>query len=350
MVSEDFTVSVILTNYNYESFVGQAIDSALALDWPSVEVVVVDDGSTDGSRKIIASYGSKIKTILQNNGGQISACNAGFAASTGDAIIFLDSDDLLYSSIVREIAKVWRPGLSRIKSQLQIVDQVGKPTGSVLPQYYFVPSPVQTRKWAIATGAYQGPPGSTGSAYTREYLNKIFPLDQSCGPASDSICVTAAPFLGDVVSIPKPLAAYRIHGRNDGAMLRLNIDHMTRSTERCRLCFSYAQKIAKTTGIIVRDEALNKRLHYLEYRLASLKLMPARHPVKGDSLLQVLMDVLKGAMTPQGYSPKAILTLVVWAFAVGLSPRTIAYRLTEWRFVPTTRPKVLQRMLKAIKV
>src|SRR5688572_29854944 len=88
-------VSVIVNNYNYGRFLAQAIDSALSQDYPRLEVIVVDDGSTDDSREIIARYGSKISPVLKANGGQASAFNAGFNASRGDVVIFLDSDDQL---------------------------------------------------------------------------------------------------------------------------------------------------------------------------------------------------------------------------------------------------------------
>src|ERR1700732_3260563 len=58
--SSDLIFSVIIANHNYEAYLRQAIDSALAVDWPNIEVIVVDDGSTDGSRDIIESYGSRI--------------------------------------------------------------------------------------------------------------------------------------------------------------------------------------------------------------------------------------------------------------------------------------------------
>ena len=79
-------VSVIINNYNYGHFLGAAIDSALTQTYAPIEVVVVDDGSTDDSRNVIAGYGSRIRAVLKVNGGQASAFNAGFAASTGAVI------------------------------------------------------------------------------------------------------------------------------------------------------------------------------------------------------------------------------------------------------------------------
>ena len=92
--------SVIVNNYNYGKFLPQAIDSALEQTYPRVEVIVVDDGSTDDSREIISRYDSRIRSVLKSNGGQASALNAGFTASHGDVVLFLDADDFLYPSAV----------------------------------------------------------------------------------------------------------------------------------------------------------------------------------------------------------------------------------------------------------
>ncbi len=78
--------SILINNYNYGRFLHEAIDSALSQTYPHTEVIVVDDGSTDNSREIIASYEDQIIPVLKENGGQASALNAGFAASRGEIV------------------------------------------------------------------------------------------------------------------------------------------------------------------------------------------------------------------------------------------------------------------------
>src|SRR5688572_2252661 len=92
--------SVVINNFNYGRFLGSAIESALAQTYPQIEVIVVDDGSTDESRSVIASFARRIKSVLKENGGQASALNAGFKASQGGVIIFLDADDTLLPTAV----------------------------------------------------------------------------------------------------------------------------------------------------------------------------------------------------------------------------------------------------------
>ena len=100
-------VSVIINNYNYGHFLGEAIDSVLNQTYPNIEIVVVDDGSTDNSREIISSYQEKIISVLKENGGQASAFNAGFAASRGDIIFMLDSDDIFVPEKVAEVVNIF---------------------------------------------------------------------------------------------------------------------------------------------------------------------------------------------------------------------------------------------------
>ena len=92
-------VSVIITSHNYAAYIRQCIDSALEQEGAGrdfgLDVLVVDNYSSDGSREIIAGYGNRIGVILKEEGRQISSFNRGFAASRGGIVIFLDADDYL---------------------------------------------------------------------------------------------------------------------------------------------------------------------------------------------------------------------------------------------------------------
>ncbi|MEQ1571228.1 MAG: glycosyltransferase [Myxococcota bacterium] len=88
-------VSIVIPCFNAERWLGAAIDSALAQTWPAIEVVVVDDGSTDGSVAVARSYGDRVTVKTGPNRGPSSARNDGLALAKGSWIQFLDSDDLL---------------------------------------------------------------------------------------------------------------------------------------------------------------------------------------------------------------------------------------------------------------
>ena len=86
-------VSVVIPNYNYERYLCETIDSVLAQTYPDVEIIVVDDGSKDASKEILAGYGDKVRTIFQENQGVSATRNNGVKESSGEFIAFLDADD-----------------------------------------------------------------------------------------------------------------------------------------------------------------------------------------------------------------------------------------------------------------
>lgn len=93
-------VSIIIPTYNYAQYLGQAIESALDQTYSNIEVIVVNDGSTDNSRDIAASYSRKINYIYQENKGLSAARNVGMARAAGKYLVFLDSDDLLAKDVI----------------------------------------------------------------------------------------------------------------------------------------------------------------------------------------------------------------------------------------------------------
>lgn len=89
------SVSIIIPTYNHAHFVGEAIDSALVQTHKRVELIVVDDGSTDSTSEVVHRYGSRVRYIRQRNRGLSAARNAGIRAASESNLVFLDADDRL---------------------------------------------------------------------------------------------------------------------------------------------------------------------------------------------------------------------------------------------------------------
>lgn len=207
MVQRDLLVSILINNYNYGRFLTDAIDSALNQTYRNLEVIVVDDGSTDESREIIAGYGNRIIPVLKENGGQASAFNAGFAASQGDVICLLDSDDSFDACKVERVVSHCRPG-SMLYHTLRLEPGAGVFAPKVGPpnyyryaqQYRFVP--------------YVGSPTS-GLVIGRELALRLLPLPtQYVRSSADDFIVRGAALIGELIEIPDVLGNYRIHGEN----------------------------------------------------------------------------------------------------------------------------------------
>lgn len=130
-------VSAVVSNYNYARFLPECIGSILEQTVDGIEIIVVDDGSTDNSRAVLESYGTNVKAIFQANGGQAAAINTGVAAATGDVICFLDSDDTWAPRKVERVLEVLRthPDAGWVRHKARMVDEELQPLDSIAPAF-----------------------------------------------------------------------------------------------------------------------------------------------------------------------------------------------------------------------
>lgn len=206
--------TIIITSYNYQDYLSQAIESALHQTRSDTEVIVVDDGSDDDSREIISSYGDKVIKVFQNNQGQAAAFNAGFLLSSGDWIIFLDSDDVLMPEAVETLAHVVElRKYSKAHWNLYVVDESNKNSESLVRSQL---SAGDLTEQVLVSGAdgYTWPPTS-GNAWSRSFLNEVLPIPvKEYASCPDYYLATLAPIFGEVCNIEKPLGYWRHHHQN----------------------------------------------------------------------------------------------------------------------------------------
>jgi glycosyltransferase involved in cell wall biosynthesis len=100
------SVSVVIPTYNYGCFISEAIESVLAQTYQIDEIIVVDDGSTDGTESLVRAFGESVRYVKQQNAGVGAARNRGVENASGDLIAFLDADDMwLPEKIEKQVAK-----------------------------------------------------------------------------------------------------------------------------------------------------------------------------------------------------------------------------------------------------
>jgi glycosyltransferase involved in cell wall biosynthesis len=207
-------VSIVVNNYNYGRFLAESIDSALGQTWPSREVIVVDDGSTDGSRDVISGYGDRILTVLKENGGQASAFNAGLRASRGDIVLFLDSDDVLLPTAVESAVRVFERGRpAKVHWPLWVIDAQGRRTGRRWPAGRLAEGDFREITLRRGPSVGQSPPTS-GNAWSRRFLESVFPVPEEYRLCADDYLYALAPAFGPIGRVPQPQGCYRLHGRN----------------------------------------------------------------------------------------------------------------------------------------
>ncbi|MFT4034766.1 MAG: glycosyltransferase [Patulibacter sp.] len=208
------TVSVVIPCFNYADYVARAIDSALAQEWPTeaLEIIVVDDGSTDRSAEIISSYGDQIIAIHQQNGGLISAVNAGVELATGDYIALLDADDVWPANrLCRQIAFLEdHPEVGMLHGDLRLIDAHDRPTGKTLFELF----PERPARGRIAGQLLTNNVAWTSATVVRaSLLDACFPIP-SWPPWADWWIAFAMARVSRVDYLDKPVTDYREHGDN----------------------------------------------------------------------------------------------------------------------------------------
>ena len=177
-MNQDIVTSIIITSFNYGRFLKDCIDSALAQSYGPTEVIVVDDGSTDNSREIIASYGQKVISVLKSNGGQASAFNAGFRISRGELICFMDSDDVLLPTAMEKAVAAFNKDTSKIHWPLWYIDADGNRTGKVMNSDDLPEGDLSELLIREGPAAYNWPTTS-GNVWSRRFIDEVFPLPES---------------------------------------------------------------------------------------------------------------------------------------------------------------------------
>lgn len=353
-VSNTPLVSVIISNHNYERFLGEAVASALGQTYPNVEVIVVDDGSTDGSREVIAGYGNRVVPLLKENGGQASACNAGFRASKGEIAIFLDADDVLLPDTIEEVVATFRsrPGAAKVQYRQQVVDASGKPTGKLEPP---AGSPMQSgdlRRRLLEYSGYSWP-STSGNAFSAVVLRRIMPIPEALyrGFPDIHLCNLSA-VLGEVISLEKPGTLYRVHGGNNyfDPTSSLNLDRLRKillavDDNHMRMKHLLSSLYSMDTHAVgLRD------LLFLCNRMISLKLDPRNHPFKETLWALFVQGCALSATHPSLETPKLMrLVYMLWFAAMLVAPRSLARPLAKTFFRPGKRKRLYNKIASLLR-
>jgi glycosyltransferase involved in cell wall biosynthesis len=254
-------VSVIVPSFNYLRFLEKCLESVLSQDYPNIEVIVVDDGSTDGSVDYLSTLTPKVKFVQQQNSGVSVARNRGLLESTGEFIAFLDADDYWDSSkISKQMDLVLRTGVDLVYSEVTLVSSDGiEKLGIIQPRFkgecgvYFRSYPSR----AVITL------GTSNALFRKRLLIKSGIFDPMLSISADwdffrRICDYAI-----VDYIEEPLTFYRQHYEN----MSLFSKSFASDTLRC-VKKMLIDDHAKTSKMKKYQLLLKTHLLVLKYRLS----------------------------------------------------------------------------------
>jgi len=212
-------ISVIIPCYNHARYLGEAIQSARAQTYRDVEIIVVDDGSTDDTAQVAAAFSASVRYIFQTNAGLSAARNTGIRASAGEYIALLDADDLWRPEFLETLAAILDrdPSLGAVYSGSQFINV----RGEVLPQVITRTVPANALRDALTDGEFFPP----CAVLTRKNVfQRVGLFDETLSASEDWdmwLRVAAQfPFAG----IANGLALYRMHGNNMSRDLKRMFD------------------------------------------------------------------------------------------------------------------------------
>ena len=206
-------ISIIVPSLNQSNFITKTINSILEQNYPNLEIIVMDGGSTDDTISILENFGSKIKWISEKDRGQSHAINKGIDISSGEILGFINSDDYILPGALNLIAETFKDEhVYWVTGDYKIVDSNGIQIQSTISFYKRVLRMISSKKLLLITNYIIQP-----STFWRKSLNqKIGGFDESLRYVMDYDFWIKAFNIATPKIIRKPLSAFRIHKLSKG--------------------------------------------------------------------------------------------------------------------------------------
>lgn len=312
-------VSAILPAWDVDRFVGRTVASLAAQDWPDLEVIAVDDGSTDATAAVLdralaafrrSGAGRRTVLVAQRNGGLGAARNAGISRATGELILFSDGDDLLDPDAVPRLVHALgaAPGRCLVFPRCRYVDEQGAPLG--------LESGSRAAPLGAADLLFENPIHTdTGVLVRREALDRAGPFDPRLPSAIglDAWIRVAAGRGACISQVPRVLVSYRRRS-----------DQITADWRRQRDGWEAVAARARARGVIGRGAVIRARSRAMTVWAAGAYARGEAGAFRRLVLGALVRDPLAVLGTDHG-------RLKLAAAAAGLLPRPVERSLAEWQ-------------------
>jgi glycosyltransferase involved in cell wall biosynthesis len=244
-------ITALVDTYNHEKYIEQALVSVLEQGLPAaeLEIVVVDDGSTDETASIIRKFAPRVKHVRKKNGGQASAFNAGFAEARGEIIAILDGDDWWAAGKLAAVAEALEknPEAAAVGHGYYEFDEKTGESRVCVPGQR---TSVNLRGPEATIAAQRAWPFLLMGALTvrRRLLEWIMPLPEEMRFMADTALQTAAMAMGAVI-LDEPLFYYRYHAQNLYAMDASDAARLRRKWQMTELVYGRVYRMLIELGV-----------------------------------------------------------------------------------------------------
>jgi len=265
-------VTVLIDTYNHERFIEEAIVSVLQQDFPAseMEILVVDDGSTDATPEIVRKFEPRVRLIRKPNGGQASAFNAGIPQARGQFVSFLDGDDWWSDRKISTVAKAFdeHPGIGIVgHGFFNCKDGLQERACAPLPD----PMIINSAEVAAIFRLYRSYFGTSRVSMRTSLAKNVLPVPEALVFEADEYLSTVAATSAPFVVLPDVLHYYRIHGANLYFMGGASRDGLRRKQQVIAALATALRRDLTQRG--VAREIIDCLLEIVDAEAAQLRLM-----------------------------------------------------------------------------
>jgi glycosyltransferase involved in cell wall biosynthesis len=350
-LSEKPLVSVLISNFNYAKFLGQAIDSVLGQSHGYLEVIICDDGSTDHSWDVIQDYmrrDPRVQGVRQANSGQGAALNTALIRSKGEIVCILDSDDTCRSDRLQVIVDAFRnnPQSGLLMHGLYLIDSQGQRCGVIplfrrLPSGWLGPSALSKggdMTWMVTT--------SSGLCFRREIIDAAAPLVRDFRISADCGVFSVAILMTPMVGLSLPLGSLREHGSNNLTTSFITPAYLERHAAILQQAWDAQRRYLHSI-----DSRLLEKLSPLDTGLWVPMMRYIGASFRGESRHLTY----RALMGNQSFHGLPFLTRCFWKASILVPPRFFAYAihllwgrhwLREWVTASVMSYRALKRMIR----
>jgi glycosyltransferase involved in cell wall biosynthesis len=254
-------VSVVIPSYNHEKYIAQAVQSILNQSESDLELIVIDDGSSDRSLEILNGFkDSRLTVISQENQGAHAAINRGLGAAKGQYLAILNSDDVFHPKRLEYLTRALsrHPEVGLIGSYLQVIDTVGNSLGIKHGYRDLNPWALTNPEWSFRQGedlrvvqlAENYWSTTSNFVFTREWYDRVGPF-RPLRYVHDWDFALRIGQKAKLLMIPEPLISYRIHSSNT-----IKINRPAMIYEICWILAVHLPQALRTEWFQVKDQFL----------------------------------------------------------------------------------------------